>query len=113
MGAEGVLRQTASGIVIRFRLTPKSSADRVEGLIETAEGPALQARVRAPPSEGEANAALVRLVASWVDLPKSRISVIAGHKSRIKLVEIANAPEPLKADIERRIGLLVAKNIDS
>lgn len=112
MGPAGVLRQTPTGLVLRFRLTPKASKDAVEGLIDTAEGPALQARVRAAPTEGEANEALVRLVASFVDLPKSRISVSAGHKSRIKSFEISNAPEPLKADIERRIGLLVAHHKD-
>lgn len=110
MSAAGALRKSVDGLVIRFRLTPKSSSDKVEGLVETAEGSALQARVRAAPSDGEANDALVRLVASWVDLPKSRISVIAGHKSRIKSVEISNAPEPLIADIERRLGRLVADN---
>jgi len=102
--ANDLVRQVSGGVAVRFRLTPKSSMDRIEGVVETAEGAALQARVRAAPTEGEANEALVRLVAAWVGLPKSRISVTQGHKSRIKLIEIVGAPGPLAADIERRIG---------
>ena len=106
--AGDLVRQSKAGIVIRFRLTPKSSADRVEGIVATAEGPALQARVRAAPSDGEANEALVRLVAAWAGLPKGRISVTHGHKSRIKLIEIAGAPGSLEAEFGRRLGLFAS-----
>ena len=50
-------------VILRVRLTPKSSKDAVDGIETTAEGPALKARVRAVPSDGEANAALLTLLA--------------------------------------------------
>lgn len=84
----GVARQTVKGTEIRVRLTPKSSVDRVDGVCETPEGPALAARVRALPADGEANNALVRLIADWLDLAKSSVSLSAGQKSRIKTVTV-------------------------
>ena len=48
----------------------------------------LRARVSAPPVDGRANTALERLVAAALDLPPSRVRVVAGHTSRRKQVEV-------------------------
>jgi uncharacterized protein YggU (UPF0235/DUF167 family) len=59
-------------VIVRIRLTPKSSLEAIDGVTTpTAEGPAFTARVRAVPAEGEANAALERLVAKWLDVPRA------------------------------------------
>jgi hypothetical protein len=81
---------------VRVRLTPRSSRDAIEGIEDTADGPALKARVRAVPSEGEANAALERLLASWLRVPKAAVSVSAGGKSRVKLLTVAGDPGVLE-----------------
>lgn len=52
----------------------------------TAEGPAFKARVRALPEDGEANAALERLVAEWLGIPKSSARLVSGGKSRVKSI---------------------------
>ena len=50
----------ADGIVLAVRLTPKGGRDSIDGVDTLADGTVvLKARVRAAPSEGEANAALV------------------------------------------------------
>ena len=52
------------GIMLTVRLTPKGGSDAIDGIETMADGRAvLKARVRAAPSDGEANAALVKLVA--------------------------------------------------
>jgi uncharacterized protein YggU (UPF0235/DUF167 family) len=76
-------------VIAHFRLTPKSSKDAVEGLTDTSEGPSFQARVRAVPENGAANAALEELVARWLNVPKRSVSVAAGGKSRLKSLRIA------------------------
>jgi len=76
-------------VIVRVRLTPKSSIEGVEGVIPSAEGPALAARVRAVPAEGEANAAVEKLIARWLDVPKSTVRVTGGAKSRIKSLTIS------------------------
>ena len=48
------------GIVLTVRLTPKGGRDAIDGIEQMADGRAvLKVRVRAAPSEGEANAALM------------------------------------------------------
>jgi uncharacterized protein len=96
VGQSTFATQTSTGIALRVRLTPKSSRDRMHGLNTTAQGPAVSAHVRAVPADGEANAALVRLIAEWLDVPKSSVSLTAGQKSRIKTVTVAgHSPEIL------------------
>ncbi len=89
--SEGVrleLRRTGAGIVLKVRLTPKSARDEIVG-VETFGGETmLKARVRALPEEGRANAALERLVAGWLKVPPSFVSVTQGGKSRMKQVLI-------------------------
>lgn len=79
----------AGCVIVRVRLTPKSSIESVAGVGPTAEGPAFMARVRAVPAEGEANAALERLMAKWLDVPKGTVRVTQGSKSRIKSLTIS------------------------
>ena len=55
----------------------------------------VQARVRAPPADGAANAALVRLLATALRVPKSAIEIVAGHSNRLKQVRIAGEPDDL------------------
>lgn len=38
--------------------------------------------------EGSANTALIKVLAEYFRLPKSRIAIKRGHRSRIKLIEI-------------------------
>ena len=98
-------RETADGIVLRVRLTPKSSRDGVEGVEETADGPAIKARVRAIPSEGEANEAVQRLIAGWLDVSKAAVDLFAGGKSRIKLLAVRGEAAALTRRMEEKLGL--------
>jgi uncharacterized protein YggU (UPF0235/DUF167 family) len=66
------------------QLVPRGGSDRVDGVIDGA----LRARVAAPAVEGAANAALVRLLAEALEIPRSRIRIAAGAGSRRKLLEV-------------------------
>lgn len=99
-----IWRAIPSGIALRVRLTPRSQRDSIEGLEDTAEGPALKARVRAIPESGAANAALERLVADWLGVPKSTVAVTAGGKSRLKTVAITGNPEVLQRQLTHRVA---------
>ncbi len=71
---------------VRFavRLTPRASGDRVEGVVEGR----LRVRVSAPPVEGAANEALIRLLAAELDVARSQIRLVGGADSRTKLLEV-------------------------
>lgn len=99
-----------AGLCIRIRLTPKASRDAVEGLEQTAEGPALKARVRAVPEDGAANAAATKLVAGWLGVAKSAVKLAGGAKSRVKLLEIAGDGDALAAAAGRKLDQLRAEH---
>ncbi len=48
----------------------------------------LRVRVAAPPVDGAANDALVRLIAGELDLPRSRVRLVGGATNRRKTVEV-------------------------
>jgi hypothetical protein len=96
-------------VIVRVRLTPKSSKDTIDGIETTAEGPALKARVRAVPADGEANAALIRLLAQWLGVAKSGLRLAQGGKSRVKSVEITGNPEDIEARLAERLAALVSR----
>ena len=95
----------ADGLRLKVRLTPKSGHDRIEGVEEAAEGSVLKVRVRAVPTNGEANAALASLLASWLRLPKTSITVVAGAKQRVKALHISGDSRELANLVSARLGL--------
>jgi len=68
-----------------IRLTPRAGLDRLDPPGPDGE---LRARVHAAPVDGAANDALLRLVADALDVPRSSIRLLAGGRSRLKLVEV-------------------------
>lgn len=67
-----------------MRLQPGAGKDEIVGM----RAGVLAARVTAPASEGRANEALCRLLAKRLRLPRSSVTVVRGHRSRDKLLEI-------------------------
>lgn len=76
------------------KLTPGAAADRIDGWDVDADGrPVLKVRVRARPVEGEANKALILLLARTLGVPKSAVDLARGGQSRLKMVEISTLDE--------------------
>jgi uncharacterized protein (TIGR00251 family) len=95
---------TADGVVIDVRLTPRGGRDAIEGIERRADGRAVvKARVRAAPFDGEANAALCRLVAGAVDVAPRDVSIAAGATSRLKRVRIQGEAAAILAALRRLI----------
>ena len=93
---------TADGLVVAVRLTPKGGRDAIEGVAQRADGQCvLKVRVRAPAIEGEANAALVKLVAQKLGTAPRNVALIAGETARIKRLKIAGAGPALAAALEK------------
>jgi uncharacterized protein (TIGR00251 family) len=93
---DGPLFQTRGGLRLAIRLSPRAKTARLNGLLVTAEGgKVLAATVTAPPEDGRANEALLRLLARTWRLPKRDLSIVAGAASRHKTVHIAGDPQQL------------------
>ncbi len=100
------LRLTKDGVALPVHLTPRAGHDRVLGL-ETREGErVVKAQVRAVPDKGAANAALVKLLAKWLGLPKSVISLTSGSRARRKTVTIAGEPDAIAEAFNRAMAKL-------
>ena len=98
---------TAGGIALSVRLTPKGGRDAIDGIETLADGRSvLKARVRAAPSEGEANDALCRLIAKAVGVPPRDVGVAAGATTRIKRLTIAGDVPTLIAALEKVVASL-------
>lgn len=95
-------RRGKSGIEVNARIIPRSSKDRVEGVDETAQGLALRIRVRAVPDRGEANRSVERVLADWLGVPRTSVTVIAGAASRAKRIGIAGDPDIVEATIKAK-----------
>ena len=72
-----------------MRLQPRASSSRITG----EKDDVIQVRVTAPPVDGEANAALEKLVAKKLGIAKSKVTVVKGETSREKVLEVAGLGE--------------------
>lgn len=97
MDAKGPVSRRAQGIALAIRLQPRASDSRLVGVETAADGNrVLKARVTAPPTEGEANRALVKLIARTLDVAPSRVVIERGETDRRKLVSIEGDPKTLE-----------------
>jgi uncharacterized protein len=100
------LRRSRDGVILPVRLTPKSSRDEVVGVEDHGGQCVLKARVRAVPEAGRANEALEMLIAKWLGVAPSTVTVAHGGKSRLKQVAVAGDGEALARLIAQRVAEL-------
>lgn len=68
---------------ISIRVKPNMKEERVER-----EGDVFTVCVKDPAKEGRANRTVIELLSEYFQVPKSRISILAGMKSKQKIIEI-------------------------
>ena len=64
-------------------------------------GDAWKLSLAAPPVDGRANDECVRFLAELAGVPRSRVRIVMGLTSRLKVVEIEGVPQE---DLERRLS---------
>ena len=89
------------GVRLRVRVNPKSALEGVARVVDTAQGPALLVRVRAVAHKGAANRAVETAVAAWLGLPRGRVAVTVGGKSRLKTLVVTGDATRLLPQIAR------------
>lgn len=60
---------------------------KIEGITQSEDGNFV-VRVNSPPVEGKANERVCEILADHFGLPKSRVQLVAGHKSKKKTFQI-------------------------
>ena len=71
--------------LVKIYLQPKASKNEVVGPYRDG----IKIKVTAPPTEGKANQALLRLLAKELGIPSSSIEIVKGHHSREKTLKIS------------------------
>ena len=69
----------------QYSITVKPGSSQ-EKIVENTDG-TLTIYLRAKPHDGEANTALIKLLAKYFNIPKTSIKVTRGAKSRHKTIE--------------------------
>ena len=93
-----LVRERDGAAHVAVRVKPRGGRDGVEGVVDGR----LVLRVSAPPVEGRANAAVERLVADALGVPKGRVAVVSGQKAREKLVRVEGLSA---AEARARLGV--------
>ena len=89
-------RYSAQGISIALRVTPRGGRDDIDGIETLADGRSvLKLRVRAVADGGEANRAVMVLLAKALGVPNARLRILSGATSRLKQVAVDGDPREL------------------
>jgi uncharacterized protein len=88
------LRRDGERLSFTIRVTPRAAANAVGG----ERGGALLVRVTAPPVEGQANTAVVAVLAKALGVPRGSVRVERGLSARTKRVSV---PRRTEAALER------------
>ena len=81
------LHDGKKGSALAVRVTPRASRNEI---VELLEDGTLKVRIAAPPSDDEANEALIKFLAEVLGVSKSRLDIVAGVAGRDKLISIVD-----------------------
>lgn len=92
------IRSKGGDTILTCRVHPNAPQNRIEKV----QDDQLIVRLNSPPVEGKANKALIKLLAKTLHLAPSRITILQGETSRIKVLVI----EDIKLEIvAERLGI--------
>jgi uncharacterized protein (TIGR00251 family) len=89
---------TGQSALLSIRVQPRAKRDEVVG----ERAGAIVIRLKAPPVDGKANAALIDFIANAANLPRSRVEIVRGATAREKVVRVAGIAE---RDLRRALGV--------
>jgi uncharacterized protein (TIGR00251 family) len=79
------LHDGKKGSALAVRVTPRASHNKI---VEVMEDGTIKIHLAAPPVDGEANEQLILFLADVLNVPKSRVEIVAGATGRDKLVSV-------------------------
>jgi hypothetical protein len=97
------LQESKKGLTFGIQVIPHASRAEIVSI----QNGVFKVKVTAPPVEGAANAACIKLLAGELGLKKSQLEIASGAKSRKKNVMVKNIG---KTDLELKIQSFVKKN---
>ena len=95
------IHDTAAGATFAVKVHPRAKKNAITGTL----GDALKLSLTAPPAGGRANDACTDFLAEVLRLPRSSVTIAAGHTSRNKVVRVAGMTA---SALEQRVAELLA-----
>ena len=78
------VKKGTTGLEVALHVQVRARSSSITGL----HGRALKLKIAAPPLDNAANEAIVSFFSSLLSVPKSRIRIVSGQKSRHKILRI-------------------------
>jgi uncharacterized protein (TIGR00251 family) len=78
------LRRDGDDLLLHVRVQPRASRNEILDVRDAR----LRLRTTAPPADGKANKAVIKLLADYLDVAPSRISLIRGTRQRDKQLRV-------------------------
>jgi Uncharacterized conserved protein len=100
---------TRAEVTVAVRVRPRASRTAVGGSYPGPNGPALVVAVSEPAVDGRATRAVLEAVAEALGVPKSKVQLRTGERSRDKLLTIVDPP----ADLAQRLRALHGDSADN
>jgi uncharacterized protein (TIGR00251 family) len=91
------IKEFKNGLTFQVQVVPRASRAEIAGIQEGA----LKIKITALPVDGAANEACLKLLAKALKLKKSQMEILAGAKSRKKIVLVKDIS---KKDLEEKIN---------
>ena len=85
MNARLRVNETSAGLTVRLHVLPRAKVSEIAGL----HNGALKVKIMAPPVDDAANRAVVEFFSRLLGVPKSNMKILAGNKSREKVLQIS------------------------
>jgi uncharacterized protein (TIGR00251 family) len=93
------IRETANGLEVRVHAQPRARRSELAGI----HNGTLKIKIAAPPVDDAANRAIVDFFSALLDIPKSRVRIAAGLKSRNKTLIIEGvSPDSFISSLGKR-----------
>jgi uncharacterized protein len=78
-------QNSPTGTTFAVKVHPRAKKNAITGKV----GDSLKLSLTAPPADGKANAACIDFFAKLLNLPRSSVTIAAGHASRNKVIRVS------------------------
>src|SRR5579863_6997769 len=95
-----IVRDTASGATFQVKVQPRAKKNAIAGEV----GDGLKLALTAPPIEGRANEACIAYFAELLNVPRSSVTIAAGHSNRNKVIRVAGLSASQVTERLKRAG---------
>jgi len=92
------IHENSNGVTFSIKVHPRAKKNAITGEV----GDALKVSLTAPPVDGKANNACIEFFAKLLNVPRSSITIAAGHTSRNKVIRVTGLTSQ---QLRERLGM--------